>query len=365
MTAQEKNPQEITLADIQQAPKVLLHDHLDGGLRPHTIVELADAIGHELPEHEPKDLARWFAESADSGSLERYLETFAHTCAVMQTADALKRVASEAAQDLAADGVVYAEIRYAPEQHQQNGLSLDEVVEAVQAGFAEGERLAAEAGHTIRIGTLLDAMRHADRSMEIAELAVNHRDRGVVGFDIAGGELGNPPEKHLEAFQYLKRESMPFTIHAGEADGLPSIWGAVQRCGCNRIGHGIRILDDIEVVNGELNLGDLADYIRDQRIALELCPSSNVQTGAAESVETHGIGELDRLGFRTTVNTDNRLMSNTTLSREFHLVATANGWGWEDIERQVVNAVKATFLHHPDKVELLREVVVPFFDAKK
>ncbi len=353
------------MADIQLAPKVLLHDHLDGGLRPQTIVDLAGKIGHKLPKQEPKDLARWFADSANSGSLNHYLETFAQTTAVMQTADALRRVASEAAQDLASDGVVYAEVRFAPEQHQDRGLSLEQVVEAVLDGFAEGKRQAAKDGHTIVIGTILDAMRHKDRSMDIAELCVEYRDRGVVGFDIAGGEAGNPPSKHLEAFQYLKRESFPFTIHAGEADGMRSIWEAVQLCGCNRIGHGIRLLEDIPYIDGDPVPGDLAHYVRDQRIALELCPSSNIQTGAAKSIKTHGIDQLDRLGFRTTVNTDNRLMSNTTLSREFHLLVSAFNWDWATIERQVLNAVKSTFQHYPERVELMEKTILPFFADKK
>src|SRR5690606_21150975 len=235
-----------TYEQIQAAPKALLHDHLDGGLRPATIVELADEVGHELPERDPEALATWFADAASSGSLERYLETFVHTVAVMQTEAALHRVARECAEDLAADGVVYAEVRFAPEQHLSAGLTLDQVVEAVLAGFAEGERRVAErSGRAIRVRTLLTAMRHAARSMEIAELAVRYRDAGVVGFDIAGREAGFPPTRHLDAFEYLQRENFHFTIHAGEAFGLPSIWQAIQWCGADRLGHGVRIVDDI------------------------------------------------------------------------------------------------------------------------
>src|SRR4029453_2265048 len=266
----------ISREDIVKAPKALLHDHLDGGLRPASVVELAEAIGHDLPETDPDRLGEWFVASADSGSLERYLETFAHTVAVMQTAESLHRVARECALDLAGDGGVYAEVRFAPEHPPQRGLTLDEVGEIVQAGFLDGSAEAAALGRPIRVGTLLTAMRHAARSQEIAELAVRYRDNGVVGFDIAGAEAGFPPTRHLDAFEYLQRENFHFTIPAGEAFGLPSIWQALQWCGADRLGHGVRIVDDI--TGG--NLGRLASYVRDKRIPLELCPSSNVQHGA-------------------------------------------------------------------------------------
>src|SRR5204863_6593924 len=285
----------LTYDDIVKAPKVLLHDHLDGGLRPATIIELAGAIGHPLPEREPEALRRWFETAAHSGSLERYLETFAHTVAIMQTAPALRRVAYECAVDLAADGVVYAEVRFAPEQHLSEGLTLDDVVEAVLAGFRDGCADAAAAGTPVRVTTLLTAMRHAARSMEIAELAVRYRDIGVVGFDIAGAEAGFPPTRHLDAFEYLQRENSHFTIHAGEAFGLPSIWQASQWCGADRLGHGVRIIDDITVgSDGEARLGLLAAYVRDKRIPLEMAPTSNVMTGAARSIEEHPIGLLRR-----------------------------------------------------------------------
>nr|WP_317452469.1 adenosine deaminase [Streptomyces sp. CBMA29] len=300
-------PSTPTPEQIRRAPKALLHDHLDGGLRPGTIVDIARATGYDaLPETDPDKLGAWFREAADSGSLERYLETFAHTCAVMQTRDALVRVAAECAQDLAADGVVYAEIRYAPEQHLERGLTLEEVVEAVNEGFREGERRAREDGHRIRVGALLTAMRHAARSQEIAELANRYRDLGVVGFDIAGAEAGYPPTRHLDAFEYLKRENNHFTIHAGEAFGLPSIWQALQWCGADRLGHGVRIIDDIssDGRGGQVKLGRLASYVRDKRVPLEMCPTSNLQTGAASSYAEHPIGLLRRLHFRVTVNTD-------------------------------------------------------------
>jgi adenosine deaminase len=347
-----------TCAEIRRAPKVLLHDHLDGGLRPATIVELGDAIGHPLPSSDATGLADWFAQAAGSGSLERYLETFVHTVAVTQTADALYRVAAECAYDLAADGVVYAEVRFAPEQHLERGLMLPEVVEAVVAGFVAGTAEAAADGFTIRVGTLLTAMRHAARSMEIAELAVRYRDEGVVGFDIAGAEAGYPPTRHLDAFEYLQRENFHFTIHAGEAFGLPSIWQAIQWCGADRLGHGVRIVDDIAA---DGRLGRLAAYVRDKRIPLELCPSSNVQTGAAASIAEHPIGLLRDLRFRVTVNTDNRLMSRTSMSREMALLVEAFGYGWEEIRWLTVNAVKSSFIPFDERLALIDDVIKPAY----
>ncbi|WP_229399834.1 adenosine deaminase [Micromonospora okii] len=351
----------IRYEDIVKVPKALLHDHLDGGLRPATIVELAAEVGHELPTTDPEALGRWFVESADSGSLVRYLETFAHTVAVMQTAPALRRVARECAWDLATDGVVYAEVRFAPEQHLERNLTLDEAVEAVVAGFTEGAALAAEAGHPIRVGTLLTAMRHAARSQEIAELAVRHRDAGVVGFDIAGAEAGFPPTRHLDAFEYLQRENFHFTIHAGEAFGLPSIWQAIQWCGADRLGHGVRIVDDITRGGDGPTLGRLSAYVRDKRIPLELCPSSNVQTGAAPSIAEHPIGLLRDLRFRVTVNTDNRLMSGTSVSREMALLVEAFGYGWKELQWFTINAMKSAFIPFDERLAIIDEVIKPAY----
>jgi adenosine deaminase len=354
---------------IRRAPKVLLHDHLDGGLRPQTVIELAEESGYrELPEFDgtAEDLGRWFAESADSGSLPRYLETFQHTVGVMQNADALFRVAAECAEDLAADGVVYAESRYAPEQHLDGGLTLDEVVEAVDAGFREGERRAAAAGRPIRVTTLLTAMRHAARSREIAELAVRHRDRGVSGFDIAGAEAGYPPTRHLDAFEYLRRENFHYTIHAGEAFGLPSIWEALQWCGADRLGHGVSIMDDILVdADGQVTLGPLAAYVRDKRIPLEMCPTSNLQTGAAESYATHPIGLLRKLRFRVTVNTDNRLMSQTSMTREFAELVKVHGYTLDDMQWFTINALKSAFIPFDHRLDIIDRVVKPGYEALK
>ncbi|MEK9519018.1 adenosine deaminase [Streptomyces sp. NPDC087908] len=365
MTSQ--TPSVPTADQIRRAPKVLLHDHLDGGLRPGTIIELAREQGYkQLPETEPDKLGVWFREAADSGSLERYLETFAHTCAVMQTRDALFRVAAECAVDLAEDGVVYAEVRYAPEQHLEAGLTLEEVVEAVNEGFREGERQARANGHRIRVGALLTAMRHAARALEIAELANRYRDSGVVGFDIAGAEAGFPPTRHLDAFEYLKRENNHFTIHAGEAFGLPSIWQALQWCGADRLGHGVRIIDDIEVADdGSVTLGRLAAYVRDKRIPLEMCPSSNLQTGAAASFAEHPIGLLRTLHFRATVNTDNRLMSGTSMSREFELLIEAFDYTLDDMQWFTVNAMKSAFIPFDERLAMINEVIKPGYAELK
>ncbi|WP_258037365.1 adenosine deaminase [Streptomyces sp. SM14] len=354
-----------TTDQIRRAPKVLLHDHLDGGLRPATVLELAREQGYDrLPESDAARLGEWFRAAADSGSLERYLETFAHTCAVMQTRDALFRVASECVQDLAADGVVYAEVRYAPEQHLEAGLTLEQVVEAVNDGFREGERLAVAAGHRIRVGALLTAMRHAARALEIAELANRHRDRGVVGFDIAGAEAGFPPTRHLDAFEFLKRENNHFTIHAGEAFGLPSIWQALQWCGADRLGHGVRIIDDITVADdGTVTLGRLAAYVRDKRVPLEMCPTSNLQTGAASSYAEHPIGLLRRLRFRVTVNTDNRLMSGTSMSREFEELVQVFRYSLEDMQWFTVNAMKSAFIPFDERLAMINDVIKPGYAA--
>jgi adenosine deaminase len=347
----------LTLDEIRTAPKVLLHDHLDGGVRPATIVDLAEVIGHRLPETDPERLREWY--EGTEGSLERYLETFTHTVAVMQTPDGLYRVARECALDLAADGVVYAEVRFAPEQHLERGLALPEVVEAVLAGFEAGSVEARANGTPIRVGTLLTAMRHAARSTEIAELAVRFRDVGVVGFDIAGAEAGYPPTRHLDAFEYLQRENFHFTIHAGEAFGLPSIWQAIQWCGADRLGHGVRIIDDIDATVDPPRLGRLAAYVRDKRIPLELCPSSNIQTGAAPSIAEHPIGLLRRLRFRATVNTDNRLVSGTSMSREMALLVEAFGYGWADLQWFTINAMKSSFIPFDERLVLINEVIKP------
>ncbi len=352
-------PTPLDEAAIRSAPKVLLHDHLDGGVRPETVVELAAEIGYEaLPERDEAALSTWFREACNSGSLERYLETFVHTVAVMQTTAGIARISREAAEDLADDGVVYAEVRWAPEQHTDGGLTLEQVVDAVLAGFREGEAAAAARGRTIRVGAIVTAMRHAARSREIAELAVAYRDRGVVGFDIAGAEAGFPPTRHLDAFEYLRRENFHFTIHAGEAFGLPSIWEAIQWCGTDRLGHGVRIVDDI---GPDGALGRLAQYVRDKRIPLEMCPSSNVQTGAAKSIAEHPIGELRKKYFRVTVNTDNRLMSATSMTREMALLVDAFGYDWRDLQWFTINAMKSAFIPFDERLDIINNQIKPVY----
>lgn len=354
-----------TPEQIAAVPKVALHEHLDGGVRPETVAEIALEIGHDLPAA-PQDLGRWFEEASSSGSLVRYLETFQHTTGVMQRPEDLTRVAREAVLDLAADGVVYAELRWAPEQHQNAGLSIEEAVEAVQAGLDEGVAEVTAQGRTMVVGQLLTAMRHASRGMEIAQVAVAYRDRGVLGFDIAGAEDGFPPILHLEAFEYLRRENMHFTIHAGEAFGLPSIWQAVQRCGADRLGHGVRIVDDIDFTAATPELGRLAAYIRDRRIPLEMCPSSNLQTGAVAgmtSIKDHPIGPLAELGFRVTINSDNRLMSGTSIGREMELLTDAFGYSLGDLRWFTVNAMKSAFLPFDERLVLINDVIKPGYAA--
>lgn len=355
----------LTRDQIRRAPKVLLHDHLDGGLRPQTIIDLARTIAYDgLPADDPELLDGWFVSAASSGSLERYLETFAHTVAVMQSAGALERVARECAEDLADDGVVYAEVRFAPELHLGNEMTLPDVIEAVLRGFRDGELRARGKGQKIRVSLLLTAMRTAMHSLEIAKLVVQYRDRGVVGFDIAGAEAGHPPTDHLDAFEFLRRANAHFTIHAGEGFGLPSIWEAIQICGAERLGHGVRIVDDItETPDATPRLGLLASYVRDRRIPLEICPSSNVQTGAAQSIATHPIGLLRRLGFRVTVNTDNRLMSGTSMTREFELLANALGYDLTDMEWLTTNAMKSAFLPFDERLKVINDQIKPGYRA--
>jgi adenosine deaminase len=346
---------------IRAAPKALLHDHLDGGLRPASVVDLAREFHYDgLPTQDVDALGTWFRRGADRKSLELYLETFAHTIGVMQDRESLERVAAECAEDLAADGVVYAEVRFAPELHVERGLTLDEVVEAVTTGFRTGEERAAAAGRPIVVRTLVTAMRQFARSAEIAELAVRWRDKGAVGFDVAGPEAGYRPTLHLDAFDYVRRENFHLTIHAGESFGLPSIWEAIQFCGAERLGHGVRIADDVTVrPDGSVEFGRLAAFVRDRRVPLEMCPTSNVHTGAAASIEEHPFNLLRRLRFRVTVNTDNRLMSGVSLSSEFEALDRAFSLGLGEMEWLTINALKSAFVPFDERLRLINEVVKP------
>ena len=366
---------------IRALPKVLLHDHLDGGLRPETIDEIAGEIGLELPAQGGEHLGAWFVTAAGSwfsggvetGSLETYLETFAITTAVMQTEEQLYRVAKESVLDLAADGVVYAEQRYAPEQHTAQGLSLQAVVDAVQAGLTDGMNEAEAQGRFIRAGQLVTAMRQNDLWEEIAELALANRDNGVVGFDLAGPENGFPPDRIPSALQKLREAHFPVTLHAGEAAGLDSIAAALHRGGALRLGHGVRIMDDIEVPELEgagveelaagARLGRLAHWVRDNQVPLELCPTSNTQTGAASSIAAHPITLLRHLGFAVTVNTDNRLQSGTSVSREMSLLVQDAGWTLEDLRDVTLDAAWNTFIHFDERGDLVEQVILPAYEG--
>ena len=346
---------------IAAAPKALLHDHLDGGLRPATVIDLAAEYGYGgLPTTDVAELSTWFRRGADRKSLELYLETFAHTFGVMQERDAIIRVAAECAQDLAADGIVYAEVRMAPELCTNKGLTLDEAVEAMLGGFRLGAAQAAADGQPIVMKLLVTAMRQAARSVEVAECAIRWRDAGVVGFDIAGPEAGYRPTRHLDAFDLVRRENFHITIHAGESFGLPSIWEALQFCGAERLGHGVRIVDDITVRDdGSVELGRLSTFVRDRRVPLEMCPSSNVHTGAAVSIAEHPIDLLRRLRFRVTLNTDNRLMSGVSLSSEFAALDEAFGIGLGEMEWLTINAIKSAFAPFDERIRIINEVVKP------
>ena len=351
----------LTLDTIREAPKALLHDHLDGGLRPQTIIDLAAEYSYtNLPTTDVDDLAAWIRRGADRKSLELYLETFLHTFGVMQERDAISRVAAECAEDLAADGVVYAEVRMAPELCTERGLTLDEVQESILEGYRIGMANAAAAGRPIVVRSIVTAMRQAARSVEVAECAVRWRDAGVVGFDIAGPEAGFRPTRHLEAFDKVRHENFHITIHAGEGFGLPSIWEALQFCGAERLGHGVRIVDDIKALpDGTYELGRLAAFVRDRRVPLEMCPTSNVHSGAAASLAEHPIDLLRRLRFRVTLNTDNRLMSGVSMSSEFKALDEAFGLGLGEMEWLTINAMKSAFAPFDERLRIINEVVKP------
>jgi adenosine deaminase len=340
---------------ISRVPKVELHDHLDGGLRPSTIIELADAHRIGLPSRNPTELASWFARGCIQKSLPLYLETFAVTVSVLQTPEALKRVAIEALEDLAADGVVYAEIRFAPILHTAKGLSMEEVVEAVLEGMDEGKRRSG-----IAYGVILCSLRNQNPSLslQVAKLAVAYRFRGVVGFDLAGDESGYPPKKHLEAFQYIRNQNFNITIHAGEGFGLESIWQAIQVCGAHRIGHGTRLIDDMTIEGTKIEkMGSLAHFIRDRRIPIEMCLSSNVGTGAAPDFANHPFNIFFHNNFRVFLSVDNRLMSDTTLTKEMELASDYYGLTLRDLEKITVNAMKSAFIHHNEKIKIIFDVI--------
>src|SRR5215471_11020455 len=343
-------------AALQSLPKVLLHEHLDGVLRPQTIIELAKSIDYEqLPTRDPEELARWFHQGANQGSLPKYLQGFAHTIAVMQTEEALERVAYEQAEDLSRDGVVYFETRFAPIFHTRRGLTHQQVVSAVLRGLDRGRK-----DFAIASGLIICAMRNLQISLEMAELALDFRQRGVVGFDLAGEEGGYPPKKHVDAFHFIQRENFNITVHAGEGYGKESIWQAIQYCGAHRIGHGTRLVDDIAVTDGKVvKLGDLAQYVLDKRIPLEICLLSNVHVGAARSLAEHPFRLFYQEKFRVTLNTDNRLMSNTCMTKEFEAARDTFGLTMDDFEKITINAMKSAFLPYDRRCEFIYSVIKP------
>jgi adenosine deaminase len=347
---------------LQSLPKVLLHEHLDGVLRPQSVIDLAREEKYsKLPTSDPAALADWFHQGADKGSLAKYLEGFAHTIAVMQTEQALERVAYEQAEDLSKDGVVYFETRFAPVFHIRNGLTHQQVVSAVLKGLERGRK-----DFGVSSGLIICAMRNMDVSLEMAELAVDFRERGVVGVDLAGEEGGYPPKKHVDAFHYIQRQNFNITIHAGEGFGKESIWQAIQYCGAHRIGHGTRLIDDIAIAEGRaVKLGDLAQYVLDKRIPLEICLISNVHTGATPSLAEHPFRILYQEKFRVTLNTDNRLMSDTTMSKEFEAAANTFGLSLADFEKITINAMKSAFLPYDQRIRFIYSVIKPGYAAHK
>ena len=346
---------------VARIPKVLLHEHLDGGLRPQTVLDLAAAVDYsELPESDPVRLADWFFEGADRGSLVQYLEGFRHTISVMQTAEALERVAYEFCEDLAAENIVYGEVRFAPHLHTLQGLGLDAVMLAVLAGLRKGSK-----DFNVGTGLIVCALRNesADLSLQLVELALAYREQGCVGFDLAGEEAGHPAKNHLEAFQLAKRMNFAITIHAGESFGPESIWQALQYCGAHRIGHGTRLIEDLVIYDGKvIKVGLLAQYVLDHRIPLEICLSSNVHTGAVKSIADHPFGLFNELGFRLTLNSDNRLMSRTSLTDEYMLAVEQFGCRLDDLETLSINGMKSAFAHYDTRCEFIFQRIKAGFD---
>ena len=344
---------------IKEVPKVLLHDHLDGGVRTSTLIELAEKESYKkLPSKDPEELATWFHRGANKGNLKEYLQGFEHTCALMQTKSSLERVAYEMMEDMKEDGICYVETRFAPILHLDKGLHYDDVITSVLNGLERGKK-----DFGVHYGLILCGMRNMKNSLEIAELAVNYRNKGVVGFDLAGEEGGFPPKDHLDAFQFIQRSNFNITIHAGEAFGKESIWQAIQFCGAHRIGHATRLVEDVVLdKNGDIvSLGDLAQYILDKRLPLEICLLSNVHTGAIDSLENHPFGIFYRKKYRVFLNTDDRLMSDTTLTKEYLKATEIFGISFDDIERLNINAMKSAFIPYQDRIKIIYDVIKPGF----
>jgi len=346
---------------IKKVPKVLLHDHLDGGLRVGTIIELARKEKYRLPSDDPQEILDWFHRGANSGDLRLYLETFKVIYAVLQTEEALERVAYESMLDLKEDNTAYVETRFAPFFHTEKGLTLDEIMEAVLRGLRQGGE---ETG--IRFGLIVCSMRGTEWAMPMAELAVKYREKGAVAFDLAGDEAGYPSKKYIDAFHYCQRENFNITIHAGEAFGAESIWQALQWCGAHRIGHGTRLVDDFTIKDGKVvKMGTLAQYVLDKRIPLECCLSSNIQTAAAASFAAHPFYLFYKNRFRVTLNTDNRLMSDTSMSKELGIAVREYALTLRDLEILTLNAMKSAFIHYNERCDIIYNVIKPSFALLK
>ncbi len=338
-------------------PHVVLHDHLDGGLRPATVLDLADRVGLELPTSDAAALGSWF-DQRTSGSLEGYLAAFRYTVGVMQDAEAIRRVAVESVEDLAVDGAVHIESRFAPLLHTAGGMAPEAVMEAVLDGFTS-----AGAAAGVSWGIIVDAIRSHSDSETAADLAIRYRDAGVVAFDLSGPEAGYPPDEHLAAIRRIREYGLALTLHAGEAAGLHSLALAVNRCGADRIGHGIEVADDIATTpDGQRILGDVATVIRDRRIPLEVCPMSNLATKGWTD-DQHPLVDLVRDGFTVTLNTDNRLMSATTMSREYAF-ARSQGLDIDDLARMGRQSLEAAFCSEPTRRALWEERIAPALAAE-
>ena len=341
--------------DVASLPKAVLHDHLDGGLRAETVLELADSCGYRgLPSDDPRALASWFQQGS-ARSLEAYLAAFEFTIAVMRTPEAIERVAYEAVVDLAADGAVYAELRFGPSLHLPE-MRREDAIEAAGAGLARGS---ADTGCVAAL--IVTALRNMDDSEAVARAAARFVG-DVVGFDLAGPEAGYPADEHLAACRLAREAGLGLTVHAGEGDGPESVWRAVGRCGAQRIGHGVRIADDAKWEDGEISvLGSLARSVRDLQIPLELCITSNVQTGIAESAEDHPFAALVRCGFAVTINTDNRLMSGVSLADEYRTAVAVADLSLPDVGRIVERTIQAGFGDYAERRRLIEDTVRPAY----
>ena len=348
---------------IRSVPKVLLHDHLDGGLRAETVIDLAKSVKYnKLPTKDPVELAALFHRGANKGNLVEYLQGFEHTTAVMQTKEGLERVAYEMMEDMKNDGICYVETRFAPIFHTSKGLYNEDVVNAVLNGLEKGSK-----DFDVGYGLILCGMRNMKNTLEIAELAVNFRNQGVVGFDLAGEEGGYPPKKHIEAFQFIQRANFNITIHAGEAFGKESIWQAIQWCGAHRIGHATHLIEDVsrDEKGNVVGYGDLAQYVLDKRIPLEICLLSNVHTGAIDKVENHPFGIFYKEKFRVSINTDDRLMSDTNMTKEFLTAIQYFNLNLEDVEKITINSMKSAFIPYKERLSYIYKIIKPGFQKMK